>query len=433
MIDPPLHIALISEHASPLAAAGGVDAGGQNIYVDRVARGLAAKGHTVDVLTRRDQPDLPTLVDVQRGVRVLHIDAGPPEPLPKEDLLPFMPAFAAAAGTLIKRGRGYDVQHANFFMSGWVGLALRRRFGIPLVVTFHALGLVRQRHQGGADRFPKVRIPIEHQLAGGADAVIATCPQDEQDLLELYGADPAHVHVVPCGVDIDQFRAGGRARARARLRIDPSEFVVLQLGRMVPRKGVDNVVRALAQLDGPPRARLYIVGGATREPDLHATPELERLRSIAEAHGVADRVVFVGRRDQSELRDWYQAADVFATTPWYEPFGITPLEAMACGRPVVASAVGGLKTTVLDGVTGFLVPPNDATALARRLDQLRRQPSLASALGRAGAQRVRRHFTWSDVTAQLAQVYAQVAVPESVSPPAWHAPVHASGSALGVQ
>jgi D-inositol-3-phosphate glycosyltransferase len=227
VMGPSLRIALISEHASPLAAAGGTDTAGPHILVDRVARGLAAAGHAVDVLTRRDRRDRPTVVDLCRGVRVLHLDAGPAEALPQEDLLPHMPAFAAAAGTLIKRAGDYDVQHANFFMSGWVGLALRRRFGTPLVITFHDLALGRQRHAGGADRFPEARVPIEQQLATGADAVIATNAQDAQDLLDLYGADPARLHVVPCGVD--QAAALGRDSALRVRRHVPWDEVTARL------------------------------------------------------------------------------------------------------------------------------------------------------------------------------------------------------------
>lgn len=429
-MNPPLRIALISEHASPIAAAGGVDAGGQNIYVDRVARGLAARGHRVDVMTRREDRSLPTVVPLCAGARVLHVDAGPPEVMPKEELLPFMPAFAASAGTLTKREGGYDVLHANFFMSGRVGLALRRRFGTPLAMTFHALGLVRRQHQGDADRFPAARIDIERELVRGADALVATCPQEQADLVRLYDADATHIIGVPCGVDPRHFTPGDRLAARARLGLPAHEFLVLQLGRMVPRKGIDNVVRALALLphdESQPPARLLVVGGACREPDEAATPEIGRLRALAEALGVDARVRFVGRRDQAELRDWYVAADVFVTTPWYEPFGITPLEAMACGRPVIGADVGGIRTTVVDGVTGFLVPPHDPAALAARLAQLRRDPALAEALGRAGVRRVRARFTWDTVCARLARLYAALAGERAVvaapSQPAHIAPM----------
>ena len=430
-----LRIALISEHASPLALAGGVDAGGQNVYVAHVARGLAAAGHSVDVLTRRDDPALPTAVDLQPGVRVLHLDAGPPCFVPKEELLQHMPAFTGAALRFMTHGAGtgppalhtvlavgsagrapvrqapYDVLHANFFMSGWVGLALRRRFGMPLVTTFHALGLVRREHQREADRFPPERIAIERTLAQTSDRVIAACPQDQGDLLRLYGAAPDRIAQVPCGVDIQALRPGSRAQARQRLGLPADEFIVLQLGRLVPRKGIDNVVRALAVLRGLDPlvpSRLVVVGGGSREPDEAVTPEIGRLRRLAAELGVAAQVQFAGRRDRDELRDWYLAADVFVTTPWYEPFGITPLEAMACGTPVIGSAVGGVRHTVLAGVTGFLVPPRDPVRLAERLRELQRNPQLAAALGRAGVHRVRTQFTWDQVALRLVHEYGAV-------------------------
>ena len=442
MKNPALRIALISEHASPLALAGGVDAGGQNVYVAHVARGLAAAGHQVDVMTRRDDPTLPATVDLQPGVRVLHLDAGPPRFVPKEELLQHMPAFTAAARHCMARGAPgarydvrpvmhsaapvraalrhapYDVLHANFFMSGWAGLALRQRFGVPLVTTFHALGLVRREHQREADRFPPERIAIERTLAQTSDRVIAACPQDQSDLQRLYGAAQERIAQVPCGVDIQALRPGCRAQARQRLGLPADEFIVLQLGRLVPRKGIDNVVRALAVLRGLDPlvpSRLVVVGGGSREPDEAVTPEIGRLRRLAQALGVAAQVQFAGRRERDELRDWYLAADVFVTTPWYEPFGITPLEAMACGTPVIGSAVGGVRHTVLDGVTGYLVPPRDPVRLATRLRELQRNPQLAAALGRAGVQRVRTQFTWDQVALRLAHEYAAVQRPHTAT------------------
>lgn len=402
-------VALISEHASPLAAPGGVDAGGQNIYVAHVARCLAGLGHRVDVLTRRDDPALPEVVELCPGVQVRHVDAGPPTFVPKEELLGTMPAFANAAQRLVAaQARPYDVVHANFFMSGWVGLMLQRRHGLPLVTTFHALGLVRREHQGAADGFPPERIAVERALVRRSDVVIAECPQDRLDLERLYGAAAERIATVPGGVDTTEFRPGDRASARARLGLRDDEFIVLQLCRLVPRKGVDNVVEAMALLPRHVPARLVVVGGGSAHPDARITPEIGRLKGIAQALGVADRVLFVGRRGRHQLRDWYVAADVFVTTPWYEPFGITPLEAMACATPVVGAAVGGIAHTVVDGVTGFHVPPRDPAALALRLLQLYADPALARRLGQAGVERVRTRFTWQQVAARLALVYSML-------------------------
>ncbi|MGE5116661.1 MAG: glycosyltransferase family 4 protein [Betaproteobacteria bacterium] len=413
-----MRIALISEHASPLATLGGVDAGGQNIYVAHVARALARAGHHVDVFTRRDEGALPPVVDVRPGVRVMHIPAGPPRFVPKEQLLPHMGEFTHAAQRLFAASVPYDAIHANFFMSGLVGLRLQERFGVPLVMTFHALGLVRREYQGAADAFPAARIDIERRIVRQADSLIAECPQDKSDLMRLYGASAARIAVVPCGVDREEFAPGERAPARRRLGLADDEFVVLQLGRLVPRKGIDNVIRAVARLDRALNARLLVVGGDAPEPDERATPEIGRLRAIAAQCGIADRVSFTGQRQRHQLRDCYLAADVFVTTPWYEPFGITPLEAMACGTPVIGSAVGGIKHSVLDGVTGFLVPPEDPPALAERLVQLHASPLLRQAMGHAGVRRVRSLFTWDRIATELACIYQAVRRPLFAAAPA---------------
>jgi glycosyltransferase involved in cell wall biosynthesis len=401
----PMRIALISEHASPLATLGGIDAGGQNIYVAHVAQCLARAGHHVDVLTRRDDPSLPNVVDLRPGARVIHINAGPPEFVPKEKLLGHMPAFARACERLLRHSVPYDVVHANFFMSGLVAMRLKDALGIPFAITFHALGLVRQEHQKETDAFPPQRIELERELVRYADAIVAECPQDRIDLMRLYGAAPGAMTMVPCGFDPEEFGPLDKATARARLGLGPNEFIVLQLGRLVPRKGVDNVIRSLQYLPPGVPARVLVVGGDTREPDETRTPEIGRLRRVARESGVSDRVTFTGHRQRSELRHYYAAADVFATTPWYEPFGITPLEAMACGTPVVGSSVGGISYSVSDGVTGYLVPPHDPKALAERLAQLHANPALARALGRAGVRRARSMFTWERVTDQLIDVY----------------------------
>jgi glycosyltransferase involved in cell wall biosynthesis len=406
--DDVLRIAFISEHASPLAAIGGVDAGGQNIYVAHLARCLARAGHHVDVLTRRDAPDLPPVADLRPGARVIHIPAGPAEFIAKEQLLPHMSEFAQTSERLMRNSVPYDIVHANFFMSGLVAQHLKQALGTPFLITFHALGLVRQEHQKEADAFPPLRNEIERALMQQADAIVAECPQDRSDMLRLYGAPAERLAVVPCGFDPDEFGPLFRASARARLGLAPDEFIILQLGRLVPRKGIDNVIRALALLPAGVPARLLIVGGDSAVADERRTPEIARLRAIAAEVGVLDRVVFVGHRQRAQLRSYYAAADVFVTTPWYEPFGITPLEAMACGTPVIGSAVGGIQHTVDHGVTGYLVPPRDPAALAQRLAELHANPALGRAMGLAGMRRARAGYTWDHVATQLTRLYRSV-------------------------
>ena len=405
-------IAMISEHASPLASLGGVDSGGQNVYVSQLAHHLAASGLKVDVYTRRDDPTLPDVVDFITRVRVVHIDAGPPRALPKEQLLPYMAEFARNMAAFCDRQRApYDIVHANFWTSGVVAMALKREYGIPFVTTFHALGRVRKLHQAEADRFPPARDEIEAQIIRASSRVIAECAQDRNDLIRLYGAEPSKVCVIPCGFDPSELWPIDKQVARKELGFAANERVILQLGRIVPRKGIDVPIRALAQLRDTHgvNARLVIVGGESDEPSAVATPEIGRLRRIAEETGVTDRVHFTGRRPRPVLRYYYSAADVFVTTPWYEPFGITPLEAMACATPVVGARVGGIKTTVRDGKTGYLVPPRDPDALAERLAHLFRHPELLRQLGQAGRERAVRAFTWDQIAERVAVVYARVA------------------------
>ena len=413
-----LRIALISDHASPLAALGGADCGGQNVYVSQIAMALASHGHEVDVFTRRDDPALPMVVKGCDGVRVIHVPAGPAAPVRKEEMLPYMTEFSAfTTGWCACEDRGYDIAHANFWMSGMVALELKKRLDIPFVITFHALGRVRRLHQGEADGFPEARLEIEERIIDGANRVIAECPQDEQDLLTLYNADAGRISMIPCGVDTASFRPVPRRRARSIVGLKQGEHVVLQLGRLVPRKGIDNVIRGIARLRDRHcvEATLVIVGGESDSPDPVRTPEIGRLTAIAEEEGVVEQVRFIGRRGRDWLRYYYSAADVFVTTPWYEPFGLTPLEAMACGTPVIGACVGGIRYTVCEGETGHLVPPNDPEALAERLACVLTEPRHRHALAQEGLRRAREHFSWPGVARSVEELYEDVLATEEIA------------------
>jgi glycosyltransferase involved in cell wall biosynthesis len=269
---------------------------------------------------------------------------------------------------------------------------------------------VRRLHQNDADQFPALRIDIEDQAIAQADAIIAECPQDMEDLTMMYPADPAKVTVIPCGFDKAEFWPIARPFARRALGLDPKERIILNVGRLVPRKGIANAIRALGRLarEHGIVAKLLVVGGNSDLPCPLLTPEIGRLREIAAAEAVTDQVVFTGRRSREFLKLYYNAADVFVTTPWYEPFGITPLEAMACGTPVIGADVGGIKYSVADGFTGSLVPPEDPAALAASLAQMYRNPDQRKELGRNAIDRVHEQFTWAKVTASIAALYQDV-------------------------
>ncbi|MBP1203333.1 glycosyltransferase involved in cell wall biosynthesis [Duganella sp. 1411] len=405
-----LKIAIISDHASPLAAPGSIDCGGQNVYVAHLACQLARLGCAVDIFTRRDSPGQALLTHWQRNVRVIHVPAGPASFIGKEDMLPHMAQFARfVIGFARDQRPRYDIVHANFFMSGQVAQEVRRALGIPYVITFHALGMVRRLAQRGADGFPDERVAIERALMGDADRVIAECRQDLQDMVRLYGARRAGIDIVPCGFDPLTLWPV-RERARTRLGLADDEFVVLQLGRMVPRKGIDTVIEGVAELASRHgvRARLLVVGGAAPPGAGHDTAELRALMALTARLGLERQVTFTGPKAPAELRYWYSAADVFVTTPWYEPFGITPVEAMACATPVIGAAVGGIKSTVVDGRTGYLIAPRDPVQLAARLHRLYADPDLARRLGKAGWRRAHRYYTWRGVAQRILSIYEEV-------------------------
>ncbi|SOE00466.1 glycosyltransferase [Blastococcus haudaquaticus] len=393
-----MRIDLVSEHASPLAAIGGVDAGGQNVHVAALAAGLAERGHDVTVHTRRDDASLPERVVVQDGYNVVHVTAGPPEPLAKDELLRHMPAFARVLRDGWAAARP-DVVHAHFWMSGLASVeaAAGLLSPVPVLQTFHALGSVKRRHQGGADTSPDDRIDLERGLCRDVSHVVATCSDEVVELRRL-GLATDRVSIVPCGVDTAVFTPRGPVAPRGeRARL-------LVLGRLVERKGQDDAVRALRAV---PDAELVVVGGPPTDA-VDGDPEVRRLRAIAAEAGVADRLVFAGSVARADVPGWIRSADVVLAVPWYEPFGITPLEAMACGRPVVATAVGGLQDSVADGVTGDLVPPRDPERLGEVLAALLADDERRAAYGAAGVRRARSRYRWSRVVADTETVYRQV-------------------------
>jgi D-inositol-3-phosphate glycosyltransferase len=391
-----MRIAMISEHASPLAHLGGVDAGGQNVHVAELSAALARRGHDVVVYTRRDDASLPECVLTEQGYSVVHVPAGPSRVLPKDELLQHMYAF----GYFLDRYWAVelpDVAHAHFWMSGLATQRAARPHQIPTVQTFHALGLTKRLHQGADDTSPTNRIKLETVIARNADWVAATSTDEVFELVRM-GRARSRTSVVPCGVDIDAFTPEGPAAPRGR------RGRIVSVGRLVPRKGFDTMIRALPHI---PDAELVIVGGPART-ELTNDRYAQRLQLLASQLGVADRVQMLGSVTRHEMPAVLRAADIVACTPWYEPFGIVPLEAMACGVPVVAAAVGGIRDTVVDDVTGRLVPPRDPTAVAEAIAALLRDSRQRAAFGAAGRERARSRYTWDRVAADTERIYEKL-------------------------
>lgn len=400
-----MKISMVSEHANPLAVVGGVDAGGQNVHVAALSAALARRGHEVTVFTRRDSADAEDTVVTDDGYSVVHLTAGPPAPVPKDDLLPYVPELGRALNAHLTRGRP-DILHAHFWMSGLAALLAARGTDVPVVQTFHALGTVKKRHQRDADGSPVERARIERAVAHDATRIIATCSDEVFELVRM-GARRSSVSIVPCGVDVAHFTPTG---PRLDIPTTGRPHRLLVVGRLVARKGVDDVIRALRQLRD---TELVVAGGPT--PDaVDRDPEVQRLRAVALTAGVSDRVLFTGSVGRAQMPALMRSADVLVTVPWYEPFGIVPLEAMACGLPVVASAVGGLQDTVVDGTTGLLVPPRQPDALAQTLRKLLGDRVRRDAFGFAGVDRARARYNWDRVALDTESVYGTLLRPALV-------------------
>jgi glycosyltransferase involved in cell wall biosynthesis len=393
-----MKIAMVSAHASPLAAPGEADAGGQNVHVAELSAALTRAGHDVTVHTRRESPDAPAEVTAPPGYRVVHVPAGPPRKEPRDRLLSAMGEFGGFLRDRWALDRP-DLAHAHFWTSGLAATLAASATGVPVAQTFHALGVAEKRHRGEQDTSPAERSRLERIIGRQAARVLATCSDEVFELSRL-GVPRDRISVVPCGVDLTRFTPGGPiARRRAAHRL-------VCVGRLVPHKGFDTVITALAQL---PDTELVIAGGPERQR-LSRDPEARRLGNLAHRLGVGERVRLLGQVSRDDLPALLRSADAVVCTPSYEPFGIVALEAMACGVPVVAAAVGGLTDTVVDGVTGLLVRPAE---LAPRLRRLLDDPGLRQQYGTAGLDRAQVRYSADRVAADTLRVYRQL-VPDQV-------------------
>ncbi|HSL57705.1 MAG TPA: glycosyltransferase [Acidimicrobiales bacterium] len=390
-------LGVLSLHTSPLAQPGTGDSGGMNVYVRELVGSLAQAGVACEVFVRRWHDDLPDVVEVEPGFRVVHVDAGPVD-LAKEALPEIVDEFADAVLDRLTAAP-VDALHANYWLSGVAGHRIKHAANLPLVSTFHTLARVKAET---GDPEPQRRVDAEAEVIGCSDAILANSPTEATQLVELYGADPARVEIVPPGVDHAFFSPGDRRGARAALGLGDGP-VLLFVGRIQPLKGLDVAVGALAEL-GDPSATLLAVGGPSGPV---GRAELARVRALAATLGVADQVRFVDPQPHHLLSTYYRAADVTIVPSRSESFGLVALESAACGTPVVAAAVGGLRLLVDHGRTGFLVDERDPAAFAAHVRAVLGQPDLAAALSAESARQARR-YTWSTTAARLRRIYADL-------------------------
>lgn len=372
-----LKIAMLSFHGCPFARLGEKDSGGMNVYVLQAARELARRGHSIDIFTRYHDPNDLQVDELEYGVRLVHLKAGPYDSA-KEGLYEYIPEFLTSLEAFHRSSdTRYDIVHSHYWLSGPVGEILSERWNAPHAITFHTLA--KKKKQARSDEHePEIRSAVEQRSMERADAIVVSTGQEREDIRHLYGESSRTVKVVPAGVDLDLFKPIQKEEARRTLGLSESK-IVLYVGRLEPLKGLDILLEAVWRLEDRADTRLLVVGGSLQDDD-----ELGRLKASADRMGIADIVTFTGSIKQSDLPVYYSAADVFVLPSYYESFGLVALEAMACGAPVVASRVGGLKTFVENGVTGYLIPWRCPEPFAQRLDMLLANPSLREKLGKAG-------------------------------------------------
>ncbi len=404
----PRRIATISVHTSPLEQPGTGDAGGLNVYVVEVARRLAERGVEVDIFTRAVSRDVPPVAELAPGVLVRHLTAGPFEDLDKADLPGQLCHFTfevLRAEAAYAPGR-YDLVHGHYWLSGQVGAVAKERWGVPLVQSMHTLGRVKNAALAAGDAAePGVRIRGEAEVVAAADRLVANTDEEATELIRLYDADPARVRTVNPGVDLSLFRPGSRRQARLRLGLPADAVVLMFAGRVQPLKAPDVVLRAAAALtrDDPDLARrlcVAFVGG----PSGTGRADPDGLTELSAALGISRVVRLEPPCPQLELADWYRAATIVMVPSHSESFGLVAVEAQACGTPVVAASVGGLRTAVRDGVSGILVDGHDPASYARVVRELLLQPATLARLS-AGAREHASRFGWGATVDGLLRVY----------------------------
>ena len=403
-------IATLMVHSSPLDQPGIGDAGGMNTYVAENAKRMAAMGVSVDIFTRRNHKDLPDVVEIAPGVSVRHLDAGPIDGVTKEQLPNYIDILASEFKKAIHGKKIYDVIQSHYWISGKVGVPASKKMNIPLVHTMHTMARVKNLNLADDETpEPESRVLGETEVVAASGALIANTDSEAASLVSLYGACPDIVHVVTPGVDLYTFTPGsGRASARALLKIPLDAHVITFVGRIQPHKGPELLIRATSEmLSHSPHLRakliVYVIGGASGS----GVGEVARLKELVGWLGLSDVIHFLPPLPRLELPNWYRAADLVCVPSYSESFGLVALEAQACGTPVVATAVGGLRTAVADGISGVLVDGHDPRAWSSVLARLLVEPQRRTLLS-FGALEHASHFGWDATARGTLDIYDRV-------------------------
>ena len=389
-----LKIAMIAAHSCPVGELGAKDTGGMSVYIRELARELSKQGHTVDVYTRVHDPADPIIDDLGEGARLIHLKAGQEAKINKLEVYEYLPEFTRNLENFRENnGLNYDLVFSHYWLSGLVGQNLQRRWRVPHVVMFHTLGAVKNAI-GIGEGDPELRIASEKELIDSCQCIIAATHRSREEHKRYYGAAPGKVSVVPCGVNMKLFQPVAPSLAREKLGLS-DEKVLLFVGRIDPLKGADRLLDAIPYLKKFESVRLIIIGG-----DESSRREIEKLRQRCAELGISDKVTFQGTVKQAELPGFYSAADVCVVPSYYESFGLVPLEALACGTPVVAADIGDVKNIIRPGKTGYVVstntPENLADGIARVLSKPPRDMESALTI-RASVSR----FDWANVAGEI--------------------------------
>jgi glycosyltransferase involved in cell wall biosynthesis len=409
----PGEIAFISIHGDPLARLGGTHHGGQNVYVKELTRYLGALGVSTDVYSRWESKEQPREETYSDKTRVIRIPVGPPEAIQKEKIVKLLGELATwIPAYQIQNGLQYQLVHSHYYFSGAVGIHLKNTWGIPLVHTFHSLGAVKGETLGEKDRSPDTRLEIERKICQSADRIIATSPQEKLDLAEYYQTDPSKVTVIPCGVNLELFHPLPQEQSRTEIAFSMDIFLITYVGRLEERKGIDTLLEAIHLVDDP-QVQAVIVGGPPTDKPFLSWKELAEdpfgnYMAMIEEFGIDNQVTFTGGKPQDQLSKYYSASDVTVIPSYYEPFGMTAIEAMACGSSVIASRVGGLKTTVKENIVGALFEPRSASQLAEKIKILKDQPATNKELRKNARPYVEENFSWRTVASSVAGVYQEL-------------------------
>ena len=413
-------IALISDHADPAAEIGLEEAGGQNVYVRHVGETLAALGWHVDMFTRKVKASDDDIVQHSAHCRTIRLKAGAETYIPRDRLFEHMPEFVDSFQAFQRtQGLNYPLIHTNYWLSAWAGLELQKTSGIQLVHTYHSLGAVKYQSIVEIPQVANTRLRIEREILERANCVVATSPQEQETLRSLVSTR-GQIEVIPCGTDTTNFRLTSKTQARTKLKLDSREKVILYVGRFDERKGIETLVRAFALLKERDlkNIKLMIVGGSSANmPD---GAERGRIENIVNELGLKDSTIFVGRIGHDVLPLYYTAADVCVIPSHYEPFGLVAIEAMACGVPVVASNVGGLKFTIIPEETGLLVEPKDVEAFAEGIQRILFDDLWVRKMRKQASANVNQRFSWTGVAIQLSELYRHVLARSIMHEQAWN-------------